>query len=241
VTLQLAQISQEVTVTENSAEVHTADTQIGQTIESKQIVDIPLNGRGYTNLLAVQAVVAPITTSGAGNTSSGGGFGTIPAAGNTNTGQFSIHGQRESDNAYFLNGASVQETIGQQAGIIPNLDSIAEFRILSSNVDAEYGSFTGGLINVVTKSGPVSFMVPFLSSCAIRILTQRITLIRIVRSFTRISTAAPLVGRSAKTRSSFSPIIRDSEPFRVSPPAKCRCRRWRTGKATSLHRASPAW
>jgi len=38
----------------------------------------------------------------------------------------------------------VQETIGQQAGIIPNLDSIAEFRILSSNVDAEYGSFTGG-------------------------------------------------------------------------------------------------
>jgi Carboxypeptidase regulatory-like domain len=157
VTLQLAKISQEVTVTENTAEVHTADTQIGQTIESKQIVDIPLNGRGYTDLLAVQAGVAPITTSGAGNTSSGGGFGTIPAAGNTNTGQFSIHGQRESDNAYYLNGASVQETIGQQAGIIPNLDSIAEFRILSSNVDAEYGSFTGGLINVVTKSGTSHF------------------------------------------------------------------------------------
>jgi hypothetical protein len=81
----------------------------------------------------------------------------VPAAGQTNTGQFSIHGQRESDNAYYLNGASVQETIGQQAGIIPNLDSIAEFRILSSNVDAEYGSFTGGIINVVTKSGTNAF------------------------------------------------------------------------------------
>ena len=51
----------------------------------------------------------------------------------------------------------MQETIGQQAGIIPNLDSIAEFRILSSNVDAEYGSFTGGIINVVTKSGTNNF------------------------------------------------------------------------------------
>lgn len=43
----------------------------------------------------------PVTTSGAGNTSSGGGFGTVPAAGQANTGQFSIHGQRESDNAYY--------------------------------------------------------------------------------------------------------------------------------------------
>jgi hypothetical protein len=155
--LQIAQASSVVTVTENTAEVRTTDTQIGQTIESTQVVDIPLNGRSYTDLLAVQAGVSPITTSGAANTSSGGGFGKVPAAGETNTGQFSIHGQRESDNAYYLNGASVQETIGQQAGIIPNLDSIAEFRILSSNVDAEYGSFTGGIINVVTKSGSNAF------------------------------------------------------------------------------------
>ena len=157
VVLQIAKAEETVEVTENTAEVQTADTQIGQTIESKQVTDIPLNGRSYTDLLAVQAGVSPVTTSGAGNTSSGGGFGTVPAAGELNTGQFSIHGQRESDNAYYLNGASVQETIGQQAGIIPNLDSIAEFRILSSNVDAEYGSFTGGIINVVTKSGTNAF------------------------------------------------------------------------------------
>src|ERR1700722_14782251 len=157
VVLHVLDTNETVDVTENTAEVHTSDTQIGQTIESKQVVDIPLNGRSYTDLLAVQAGVAPITTSTAGNTSSGGGFGTIPAAGEVNTGQFSIHGQRESDNAFNLNGVSVEESIGQQAGIIPNLDSIAEFRILSSNVDAEYGSFTGGIINVVTKSGTNSF------------------------------------------------------------------------------------
>ncbi len=157
VVLQVADASQVINVIENTAEVHTTDTQIGQTIESKQVVDIPLNGRSYTDLLAVQAGVSPVTTSGAGNSSSGGGFGTVPAAGEANTGQFSINGQRESDNAFYLNGVSVEETIGQQAGIIPNLDSIAEFRILSSNVDAEYGSFTGGIINVVTKSGTNSY------------------------------------------------------------------------------------
>src|SRR6202048_3252920 len=157
VVLKVADSSQTVNVIENTAEVHTTDTQIGQTIESKQVVDIPLNGRSYTDLLAVQAGVAPITTSTAGNTSSGGGFGTVPAGGQANTGQFSMHGQRESDNAFNLNGVSVEEAIGQRAGIIPNLDSIAEFRILSSNVDAEYGSFTGGIVNVVTKSGTNAF------------------------------------------------------------------------------------
>jgi Carboxypeptidase regulatory-like domain len=156
-TLQLAEMAQTVTVTAGAIQVEATDTQLGQTIESKQVTDIPLNGRSYTDLLAAQAGVSPITTSGAGNSSSGGGFGTVPVAGEQNTGQFSIHGQRESDNAYYLNGVSVQETIGQQAGIIPNLDSIAEFRILSSNVDAEYGSFTGDIINVVTKSGTSQF------------------------------------------------------------------------------------
>ncbi len=155
--LQLAEMAQTVTVTAGAIQVEATDTQLGQTIASKQVTDIPLNGRSYTDLLAAQAGVSPITTSGAGNSSSGGGFGTVPVAGEQNTGQFSIHGQRESDNAYYLNGVSVQETIGQQAGIIPNLDSIAEFRILSSNVDAEYGSFTGGIINVVTKSGTSQF------------------------------------------------------------------------------------
>ena len=157
VVLQIAQANQTVEVVENTAQVETSDTQIGQTIESKQVSDIPLNGRSYTDLLAVQAGVAPVTTSGATNSSSGGGFGSVPAGGATNTGQFSIHGQRESDNAFYLNGVSVQEAVGQQAGIIPNLDAISEFRILSSNVDAEYGGFTGGVINVVTKSGTGKF------------------------------------------------------------------------------------
>jgi hypothetical protein len=157
VKLQLSEQSEAVMVTEDATQVETTDTQLGQVIGSKQVTEIPLNGRSYTDLFSTQAGVSPMTTSGAANSSSGGGFGTVSAAGNSNTGQFSINGQRESANGFSLNGASVQETIGQQAGIIPNLDSIAEFRILTSNSDAEYGNYSGGLINVVTKSGGNQF------------------------------------------------------------------------------------
>jgi hypothetical protein len=157
ITLQVSEQNQTVTVTENGARVETSDTQLGQVIDSKQVTSIPLNGRSYTDLFAVQVGVTPLTTSGAGNSTSGGGFGTVPVAGNDNTGQFSINGQRESANGFTLNGVSVQETIGQQAGIIPNLDSISEFRILTGNADAQYGNYSGGLISVVTKSGGNQF------------------------------------------------------------------------------------
>ena len=153
VKLQVKEQDQSILVTENAAQVETTDTQLGQVLGSKKVTEIPLNGRSYTDLFATQVGVTPLTTSGAGNSTSGGGFGTVPVAGATNTGQFSINGQREDANGFSLNGASVQEGIGQQAGIIPNLDSIAEFRILTSNTDAEYGNYSGGLINVVTKSG----------------------------------------------------------------------------------------
>jgi hypothetical protein len=156
-TLQIGQNTQTVDVNDSVVTIQMSDTEIGETISSEHVAEVPLNGRSYTDLLAVQAGVSPITTSGAANSSSGGGFGTVPVAGNENTGQFSINGQRESANGFFLNGASVQESIGQQAGVIPNLDSIAEFRIISSNADAEYGGYSGGLINVITKSGGDKF------------------------------------------------------------------------------------
>ena len=104
--LHVADNSETVEVNAGAVEVEATDTQLGQTIEFKQVTEIPLNGRSYTDLLAVQAGVAPITTSGAGNSTSGGGFGTVPVAGEQNTGQFSIHGQRESDNAFYLNGGA---------------------------------------------------------------------------------------------------------------------------------------
>jgi Carboxypeptidase regulatory-like domain/TonB dependent receptor len=155
VTLQLQEQSESVMVTEaaDQVRVETADTQMGQTLQSERIAEIPLNGRSYTDLFAVQAGVTPMSTAATSSTSSGGGFGAIAPSGGLDPGMFSVNGQRESANGFLLNGASVEESIAEAAAIIPNLDSIAEFRILTSNFDAEYGNYSGGLVTVVTKSG----------------------------------------------------------------------------------------
>jgi hypothetical protein len=159
VTLQVGQRSEAVMVTESTeaVQVEKADTELGQTINEKSITEVPLNGRSYTDLLAIQTDVTPVTTSATSSTSSGGAFGAIAPSGALNPGEFSVNGQRESANGYVLNGANVEEAVSEGAAIVPNLDSIAEFRILTSNFDAEYGNYSGGLVSVVTKSGANQF------------------------------------------------------------------------------------
>lgn len=155
VTLKLAGQSETVTVTEDAGQVQVekSDTQLGQTINSQRITEVPLNGRSYTDLLAVQTGVVPVTTSATSSTSSGGSFGAVAVSGGLNPGLFSVNGERESANGFILNGANVEEGVAEGAAIIPDLDSIAEFRVLTSNFDAQYGNYSGGLISVVTKSG----------------------------------------------------------------------------------------
>jgi len=159
VTLLIGQRSEAVIVTETTetVQVEKADTELGQTINEKRITEVPLNGRSYTDLLGNQTGVTPVTTSATSSTSSGGGFGAIAPSGGLNPGEFSVNGQRESANGFVLNGANVEEAVSEGAAIVPNLDSIAEFRILTSNFDAEYGNYSGGLVSVVTKSGTNQF------------------------------------------------------------------------------------
>ena len=153
-TLQIGNQAETVTVSATGAQVETAETELGDTIESDKITSVPLNGRSYTDLLSVQSGVTPISTSAAQSGSSGGNFASaIAPSGALNPGQFSISGQRESANGFIMNGANVVEPIASAAAVVPNLDSITEYRILTTNSDAEYGNYSGGLINVVTKSG----------------------------------------------------------------------------------------
>jgi Carboxypeptidase regulatory-like domain/TonB dependent receptor len=155
VALQVAEHNESVTVTEASdtVRVEKADTEMGQTINEKRITEVPLNGRSYTDLLAIQAGVNPATTNVNASSGGAGGFGSIAPSGGLNPGNFSINGERESANGFILNGANVEEAMAGAAAVVPNLDSIAEFRVLTSNFDAEYGEYAGGLVSTVTKSG----------------------------------------------------------------------------------------
>jgi hypothetical protein len=79
--------------------------------------------------------------------------GPISPSGGLNPGIVSVSGQRESANGFFVNGSDVQERMNGGSGVVPNLDSIAQFRLLTNNFDPEYGNYNGGIVNVVTKSG----------------------------------------------------------------------------------------
>jgi Carboxypeptidase regulatory-like domain len=141
VALELGQAAQTVTVNAGSVQIDTTSTQLGEVIGSQKITTVPLNGRSYLDLLALQPGVNP--------TYSGENSSLAPSTG----GALSVNGGREASNGFMVNGGLVEEGNQNSAGIVPNLDSIAEFRILTNSFDAEYGEFNGGQVNVITKSG----------------------------------------------------------------------------------------
>jgi hypothetical protein len=154
--LVIGERTETVTVTESATHVETADTQLGEVITGRQMTSVPLNGRSYTDLLALQAGVAPVTSL-TSDTTQDVGVSAFSPSGDLNPGTVAINGQREFANSFVLNGSDVEEDVNMGAAIVPNLDSIAEFRILTSNFDAEHGEFSGGQISVVTKSGTNAF------------------------------------------------------------------------------------
>ena len=129
---------------------------MGEVITGEQMTAVPLNGRSFTDLLALQPGVAPVTSI-TSDTVQDVGASVLSPSGDLNPGTISINGQREFANSFMVNGSDVEEDVNMGAAIVPNLDSIAEFRIFTNNFDAEYGEFSGGQINVVTKSGTNAF------------------------------------------------------------------------------------
>ena len=154
--LAIGERTDEVTVSESEVHVETADTQKGEVITGKQMTAVPLDGRSYTDLLALQSGVVPVTSL-TSETQQDVGVSALSPSGDLNPGTISVNGQREFANSFVLDGSDVEEDVNMGTAIVPNLDSIAEFRILTSNFDAEYGEFSGGQINVVTKSGTNAF------------------------------------------------------------------------------------
>src|SRR5579863_4073471 len=155
VTLEVSQKSEEVTVSDAASDVHveTASTQLGEVVSSVQMTSVALNGRSFTDLLALQPGIVPSTTQQPESIVMAGASVAIAPSGTLNPGNQSISGQREDANGFMVNGGDVKELMNGGTSVVPNLDSIAEFRILTNNFDAEFGNYSGGVVNVVTKSG----------------------------------------------------------------------------------------
>jgi Carboxypeptidase regulatory-like domain len=153
ITLEVGDKAETVTVSDTAIQAETSDTQIGEVVTGSEIVGVALNGRSYTDLLALQPGIVPMSTQTPDSVVMAGATVAINPSGALNPGNQSISGQREDANGFLVNGGDVKELMNGGTLIIPDLDSISEFRILTDNFDAEYGNYSGGIVNVVTKSG----------------------------------------------------------------------------------------
>ncbi len=153
ISLTMGEQSEEVVVSDTAVHVETESSQMGDVVTGTQITAVALNGRSFTDLLALQPGIVPMSTQQPDSIVMAGASVAIAPSGGLNPGNQSISGQREDANGFVVNGGDVKELMNGGTSIVPNLDSIAEFRVLTNNFDAEYGNYSGGIVNVVTKSG----------------------------------------------------------------------------------------
>ncbi len=152
VKLTMAARAEAVEVVSNVATMDLSSTQSGGLITMKQMTAVPLNGRSFTDLLAMQPGVVP-ASSAQPNAVVMSGCTATPPSGDLNAGNLSVSGQRETANGFLVNGSVVEEDFNNGTAIVPDLDSIQDLRVLTNNFDAEYGNYSGGQVMVNTRSG----------------------------------------------------------------------------------------
>ncbi len=144
--MQVGTVQQSVTVEASGQLVQSATAELGAVVAEKQVLDLPLNGRNFTQLLSLTPGVAPVSVSqnsgGFGNVFTGGAF-VFPA----------INGQTNRSNFFLMDGINDQGSFQSTYTVAPIIDQIEEFKVNSHNDQAEFGGVLGGVINVVTKSG----------------------------------------------------------------------------------------
>lgn len=144
VVLQVGQVSETVEVTAQGLQLQTDTAERSASITGKQVNNIALNGRSYLPLVAL---VPGVTTAPS-----------LPTAGHGGVGSITVNGGRSNQNNLSLDGVGDVDTgnNGDQLATV-SLDSVQEFRVLTSNYQAQYGRSSGAQISVVTKSGTDQF------------------------------------------------------------------------------------
>jgi hypothetical protein len=157
VRLSVARHSEQIEVQGDSgSSVDQAEMQLGEMLDQQQVAAVPLNGRSFTDLLALTPGVVP-TTSAQPNAVVMSGVASTPPSGDLDVGALSVSGQRETANAFHVNGSNVQEDVNMGIAIVPTLDSISDLKVLTSSFDARLGNQSGGQIAVETRSGADKF------------------------------------------------------------------------------------
>lgn len=140
-----------VTVQGTTPQLDVTSSNLGTVMATKQVNDLPLNGRNFTQLLQLTPGVVPVNTSQSNGPS--GGFSGPPTAQGSSFTFPAINGQTNRSNFYLTDGLDNYGSILSTYAVPPIIDAIQEFKIVSHTDGAEYGSVLGGVVNVVTKAG----------------------------------------------------------------------------------------
>ncbi len=143
--LTVGSVQEQVTVEANAVAVQTDTGEVSNVINGQQVTQLATNGRSLYELFALAPGASSIQTSRVGFT---------PVSADSNV---SINGQREGHNLQLIDGGENLDRGGSSGSVMPSLDSIAEFRNMTSNYSAEYGLASAATITTVIKSGTKQF------------------------------------------------------------------------------------
>jgi len=137
--LKVGEVSKTITVDADTTLVDTRESQIAQTIDQKRIEDLPSVNRNVYELLTI----TPGVTNYSADTQTGSRAGT----------QVSVNGMGQNNTAYYLDGGYDTNVWKFGGNLMPNPSALQEFRIITSNFDAEFGRSPGGVVSAITRSG----------------------------------------------------------------------------------------
>src|ERR1700755_3005280 len=133
---------QQVLVRADAALIEPTVTSLGKVVEQRELLDLPLNGRNFSQLGLLQPGVVPLTP------------GIAEAGGSLRDGQaYAVNGQRPESNNFLIDGANNFNGIDAGFVLKPPVDAISEFRIITHSANAEFGSALGSTTNIITRSG----------------------------------------------------------------------------------------
>ena len=138
--------TQQVQVMADAQLIQGTVTSLGKTVSEREVLDLPLNGRNFTQLGLLQPGVVPLTP------------GLQAAGGSLRSGQaYAVNGQRPESNNFLIDGANNFNGVDGGFVLRPPVDAITEFKILTHNASAEFGQSLGSTTNIITRSGSNRF------------------------------------------------------------------------------------
>lgn len=145
--MAVGDVTQVVEVMAQTPLLQTENASLGQVVDSRKVLEMPLNGRNPFGLVALVPGVVP-----------GGQSGTTPTGANPFAwGNFQIGGGQSNQSASYIDGAPINASYANLTALVPTQDAVQEFRVQTNNLGPEFGRLAGGAVNLITKSGTNGF------------------------------------------------------------------------------------